>query len=78
MKLKRGNNRVTNQVIKKTKTVNRYRICNFIALELESKFKYDTFNYQSKRIGLETTEQILKTIDTYLYKYKDNEPDNKK
>ena len=71
MELTRGTKKIVKEAVEKTKTYDRYKLCEFIAFELESRFKYDSFDYQTKRMGLETTGQILNAIDTFLFKYAD-------
>lgn len=69
--LTRGAKKIVQNAITTTKTLNRYKLCEFIAYELEEKFKHSSFDYQTKRMKLETTGQILNAIDTYMYKYID-------
>lgn len=68
-KLTRGTKALIKEAIMKTKSSNRYDLCEYIANELEERFKGDTLTYQLERMDLETTGKILAAIDTYIYKH---------
>ena len=73
-KLTRGTKALIKDAIISTKSSNRNDLCEYIANELESRFKGDTLTYQLKRMDLQTTGKILSAIDTYVYKHvKDTE-----
>ena len=44
MELTRGTKKIVKEAVEKTKTYDRYKLCEFIAFELESRFKYDSFD----------------------------------
>lgn len=68
-KLTRGTKALIKEAIMKTKSSNRYDLCEYIANELEKRFKGDTLTYQLERMDLVTTGKILAAIDTYIYKH---------
>lgn len=73
-KLTRGTKALIKDAIISTKSSNRNDLCEYIANELESRFKGDTLTYQLQRMDLQTTGKILSAIDTYVYKHvKDTE-----
>lgn len=54
------------QAIERTKSQNRYVLCEEIASLLENKFQGENLTYQTKRMKLDTTKKILSAIDCYL------------
>lgn len=68
-KLTRGTKRLIQKAIQDTMSNNRYVLCERIATMVEEKYNGLNLEYQLKRMGLQTTGQILKAIDTYFYKY---------
>lgn len=70
--LTRGAKRMIEQAIKETNSVNSHDILYNICDNLEKKFSGDTLDYQTKRMNFETTGNILKAIDMYMYKASKN------
>jgi hypothetical protein len=68
-KLTRGTKELIKNVIEKTKSNNRYVLCEMIAEQVESKYNGLNLEYQLERMGLQTTGQILKAIDIYFFKH---------
>ena len=68
-RLTRGTKKLIKDTIIANKTTNRYELCEIICSDLEEKFTGDTLDYQLSRMNLETTGEILKAIDTYMYKH---------
>lgn len=58
------------EAIEETNSNNRYELCFYISDLLEKAFKGEVLEYQLKRMDLNTTGDILKVIDTYMYKKK--------
>lgn len=48
---------------------NRYAICEQLADIMVNKYKGNNLDYQSKRMGMATSTDMLKAIDLYFYKY---------
>ena len=48
---------------------NRYAICEQLAEIMVKKYKGNNLDYQSKRMGMATTTDMLNAIDLYFYKY---------
>jgi len=48
---------------------NRYAICEQLAEIMIKKYKGNNLDYQSKRMGMSTTKDMLNAIDLYFYKY---------
>lgn len=67
--LTRGTRRLIANTIEKTGSYNRSVLCNAICEELCDKFPGDSLEYQLKRMNLNTTGDINKAIDLYIYKY---------
>lgn len=65
----RGTKKLIKQAIEETKSYNRYVLCDWIAQTLVDKFKYKNYDYQLGRMGLVTSKDILKAIDTYIFRY---------
>ena len=47
---------------------NRYKVCEKVAEIMESKYEGEKLEYHSTRMGMETTQKILKEVDAYFYK----------
>jgi hypothetical protein len=68
-KLTRGTKELIKTAIKETQSSNRYVLCEKIADMVESKYNGLNLEYQLERMGLQTTGQILKAIDTFFFKH---------
>ncbi|MGF7058660.1 hypothetical protein [Brassicibacter mesophilus] len=68
-KLTRGTRELITNAITENKTKNRYELCKVIADELEGRYKGKCLDYQLERMNLETTGDILRAIDTYMFKH---------
>lgn len=55
--------------IDNTKSNNRYTICEEMAQMLEEKYIGYNFDYQTKRMNVDTTKKILNAIDLYFLRY---------
>lgn len=69
VKLTRGTKELIRQSIAETKSSNRYVLCEHICATVEQKYSGLNLEYQLERMGIKTTGEILKAIDTYFYKY---------
>lgn len=69
MILSRPVQKIVRQAIFQSQSCNRYVLCETIAAILETKYRGDKLNYQSTRMHLGTTKQILEVIDSYFYGY---------
>lgn len=72
VELTRGGKRMIEQAIRETNSVNSHDLLYNICENLEKKFSGDTLEYQAKRMNFETTGDILKAIDLYMYKASKN------
>ena len=48
---------------------NRYAICEQLAEIMINKYKGNNLDYQSRRMGMATTKEMLQAIDVYFYKH---------
>ena len=67
--LTRGTKKLIANAIEKTGEYNRSTLCETICEELCSKFSGDSLEYQLERMNLNTTADINRAIDTYMYKH---------
>ena len=65
----RGTKTLIKNAIIETKSSNKYELLDHICNELCERFVGDTLDYQLSRMKLETTNEVLSAIDTYMYKY---------
>lgn len=70
--------RLSNTIVKlietavnETKSKDRYILCQRIAEDLEKRYVGFNFDYQLKRMNIDTTKKILNVIDIYLEQYND-------
>ena len=68
-KLSRGLKQLIKEAIEETETINRYVICEKIADTVEKRYNGLNLEYQLDRMNIQTTKQILKAIDIYVYKH---------
>lgn len=55
--------------VKETKSKDRYVLCETVAQSLENRYVGYNFDYQIKRMNIDTTKKILNVIDIYLEQY---------
>ena len=67
--LTRGTKKLIANAIEKTGEYNRSVLCESICAELCDKFSGDSLEYQLERMNLNTTSDINRAIDTYMYKH---------
>lgn len=67
--LTKGTRLLIKDMINKYDTTDRHVLCEHICFYLEDKFTGKALDYQLKRMGLETTGDVLRAIDEYLYTY---------
>lgn len=60
---------IVKEAILQTNSTNRYELCLEIANILESRYCGGKLEYQSKRMYLGTTKQILEVIDSFFFRY---------
>jgi hypothetical protein len=66
--LTRGCKKMIEAAIIETGSTNSYVIMNHICDSLTDRFAGDTLDYQTRRMNLNTTGDILAAIDTYMYR----------
>jgi len=59
---------ITKAIIDK-KTKDRHELCQYIANDLEIRHRGNCLDYQLNRMNIEHTGDILKAIDTYMFKH---------
>lgn len=67
--LTRGTKKIIANAIAKTGEFNRSVLCNAICDELCDKFSGDSLEYQLERMNLNTTGDINRAIDTYMFRH---------
>ncbi|ADO59534.1 hypothetical protein [Paenibacillus polymyxa] len=72
--LTRGTKQLIKSAINETQSNNRYVLCAKIADNVVSKYNGLNLDYQLKRMGLQTTGQILEAIDTFFFKHMSHKP----
>lgn len=55
--------------VKETKSKDRYILCEKVASSLEKRYTGHNFDYQIRRMNIDTTKKILNVIDIYLDQY---------
>lgn len=55
--------------VSETQSKDRYVLCQKIAESLEDRYVGHNFEYQIKRMNIDTTKKILSVIDIYLDQY---------
>ena len=68
-KLTRGTKELIKHAMNETQSNDRIQLCEYVAGELEKRFRGKTLEYQLSRMDLNTTGKILSAIDTYIYNY---------
>lgn len=66
--LTRGGKMLIETAIMQTKSTNRREIMNYICDALTTKYSGTALDYQVERMNFRTTGDILKAIDTYMYR----------
>ena len=68
-KLTRGTKDLIRQAIQETHSNNRNVLCSKVCEIVENRYSGLNFEYQLKRMKIETTKQVLTAIDIYFYKH---------